>query len=213
MTLSLLLTSIGKKYITACTGFLLGVFLVVHLAGNAASFFGRGVYEAYAGHLNALGPFLKVPETILALLFIVHVATSLLLVVENRKARPYRYAVRRWDAAQVHSATMPYTGVVILVFVLVHLSHFHFAGGTATLASLVRATLSQPVVGLSYATALIALGLHLSHGFWSLLHTFGINHPRYNDFLVLAGLGGGIFVSGGFLTIVLCALLSDSFLL
>lgn len=211
-TLSLVRTSIGKKYIVASTGFLLGVFLFVHVLGNAASLFGRGAYNAYAEHLHALGPFLRVPEVCLALICLVHVSTALLLFVENRAARPCRYAVSPPLTAKVNSASMPYSGLVILLFLLAHLFHFHFAGSSLTVADLVRQTLSQPATGLFYLVGLTALGLHLSHGFWSLLQTFGINHPRYNDFFVLSGLVGGVSISVLFMLIVILSLLSDAFL-
>ncbi len=211
-TLSLIQTSVGKKTISATTGFLLGVFLFVHMLGNAATLFGRGAYNGYAVHLHALGPFLKVPEGVLALIFAVHVLTGMLLFIDNRAARPSRYAVSAPLPARVNAATMPYTGLAILLFVSVHLFHFHFATSTATLADLVKATLSQPAIGGFYLLDFIALGLHLSHGFWSLLQTFGINHPRYNGFFRLSGLSGGVLISGVFALIVILSLLSASFL-
>lgn len=211
-TLSLLRTSVGKKTVSAATGFLLGVFLFVHMLGNAATFFGRGAYNAYAAHLHALGPFLKVPEGLLALLFVVHVLTGLLLFIDNRNARPSRYAVSGPVPTRVNAATMPYTGLAILLFVAIHLFHFHFATYTTTVADLVKATLSQPAIGGFYLLAFAALGLHLSHGFWSLLQTVGINHPRYNGFFVLSGRTGGVLISTVFALIVILSLVSASFL-
>jgi succinate dehydrogenase / fumarate reductase cytochrome b subunit len=211
-TFALIQTSIGKKTISAGTGFLLGVFLFVHMLGNAATLFGRGAYNAYAAHLHALGPFLKVPESCLALTLLVHVLTGLLLFIENRKARPSRYAGSAPLPGKVNAATMPYTGAVILVFIASHLFHFHFAHIPSTLADLVRTTLSQPVIGGCYLAAFCALALHLSHGFWSLLQTFGINHPRFNGFFLLSGRTGGGLISGIFSLIVTLCLCSASFL-
>lgn len=213
LTLSLIQTSIGKKYISASTGFLLGLFLLAHLAGNAASFFGPEAYNAYASHLHALGPLLKLPETILALIFAAHAATGLLLFLENRKARPSRYAVSPPLTSKINSSTMPYTGLIILLFVVVHLLQFHFASHVTTVSELVKGTLSQPASGLFYLLSLTALGLHLSHGLWSLLQSFGVNHPRYNDLFILCGQGSGIFISAIFMLIVILALLSDTFLI
>lgn len=213
LPLSLIQTSLGKKYLSAGTGFLLGLFLVVHLIGNATAFFGRDAYNAYASHLHTLGPFLKVPETILALIFCIHVLTAVLLFIENRKARPCRYAVSATTTTRLPSTTMPYSGVVILIFILAHLFQFHFTKHTTPIAELVRRALSQPAIGLFYLLALTALGLHLSHGFWSLLQSCGINHPRYNNFFVLSGLGSGILISTVFMLIVILCLFSDSFLL
>jgi succinate dehydrogenase / fumarate reductase, cytochrome b subunit len=35
-------------------------------------------------------------------------------------------------------------------------------------------------VSLAYIAAMIPLGFHLYHGFWSMLQTLGASHPRYN---------------------------------
>lgn len=213
LTASLIQTSIGKKYLSAGSGLLLGFFLLAHLAGNVASFFGPDAYNAYASHLHALGPFLTIPEAILALIFVLHVATGLFLFLENRKAKPCRYAITAPIASRVNSATMPYTGMIILLFVLVHLFQFHFANHALTVSEQVRGTLSQPATGLFYLLSLTALGLHLSHGLWSLLQSFGINHPRYDSFFILSGRGSGILISAVFMLIVILTLLSDTFLL
>ncbi|HWN81387.1 MAG TPA: succinate:quinone oxidoreductase, partial [Candidatus Udaeobacter sp.] len=35
-------------------------------------------------------------------------------------------------------------------------------------------------VSAFYILAQLALGLHLYHGIWSMLHTLGLSHPRYD---------------------------------
>lgn len=212
LILSLIQTSLGKKYLSAASGLLLGGFLLVHLTGNAASFFGKDAFNAYAAHLHGLGPLRIIPETALALAFAVHVGMGVLLFIKNRKARPCRYAVNSPRPAQVNATTMTYTGMVILIFILVHLFQFHFARHATTVSGLVTATLSQPAIGLFYLFSLTALGLHLSHGLWGLMQSFGITHPRYFDFFVISGQAGGILISTVFMLIVILALLSDSFL-
>lgn len=44
----------------------------------------------------------------------------------------------------------------------------------------VKELLSNFFYALFYILAFAALFIHLSHGFWSMLQTFGVNHPRYN---------------------------------
>jgi succinate dehydrogenase / fumarate reductase cytochrome b subunit len=34
-------------------------------------------------------------------------------------------------------------------------------------------------VSIAYIVAMIALGLHLKHGVWSMFQTLGVSHPRY----------------------------------
>ena len=43
--------------------------------------------------------------------------------------------------------------------------------------------LSNFFYALFYILAFVALTIHLSHGFWSMLQTFGVNHPRYNELI------------------------------
>ena len=38
-------------------------------------------------------------------------------------------------------------------------------------------------VSSAYIVAMLALGLHLYHGAWSMFQTMGLNHPRYNPLI------------------------------
>ncbi|GAH14547.1 unnamed protein product, partial [marine sediment metagenome] len=102
-------------------------------------------------------------------LFLIHILTGVILYFENLGARPSRYSVdtseggRSWG-----SRTMPYTGAIILVFIIVHLMNFHFTDKSVLIADLVRELLSRPGLAFFYIFSLVALALHLSHGFWSL---------------------------------------------
>ena len=49
-------SSLGKKYIMAITGFMLGAFLTVHAIGNSTIFWGGAAFNSYAHHLHSLGP-------------------------------------------------------------------------------------------------------------------------------------------------------------
>jgi succinate dehydrogenase / fumarate reductase cytochrome b subunit len=41
---------------------------------------------------------------------------------------------------------------------------------------------------LIYVAAMVIVAVHISHGFWSLFQTFGINHPRYMPLILKLGL-------------------------
>lgn len=168
----------------AVSGFLLGVFILVHLAGNATIFAGGAVFLSYAEHLHALGPFLKIAEIALLFIFSLHLFFGVSLYVENLAARPDQYAVKKSDGGRsVGSMTMPYTGAIIFLFLGIHLTTLSFFGRELSPLDLLRGYLGQPMMVGIYVTGLLALTLHLSHGFWSMFQTFGINHPRYNRFL------------------------------
>lgn len=207
-------SSIGKKTVMAITGFGLGLFLLGHLLGNSMIFFGREAFLAYAARLHALGLALTVIEFVLYLIFFLHILFAALLYLQNRAARPRRYAVIN-DAggSTFASRTMAYTGPIILIFLVVHLQNFHFISSTAPIADLVKYTLQQPLIALFYICGLLALIVHATHGFWSLFQSLGVNHPGYNALIrkgaLLISLTGGAI----YLLIPLLALTYDNFLL
>ncbi len=185
-------SSIGKKLMMAATGLSFIGFLVVHLAGNLSIYAGADAFNSYAEHLHALGPLLGVAELGLLGLFLTHVLAGLILFWQNFQARPNRYAVNRNPGGKtIGSATMPYTGLLILLFIIFHLtnfSRFFVDQGGTTIYQIVSTSFQNPVyVGL-YVLAMIIVALHVSHGFWSLFQTFGLNHPKYMPAINAGGL-------------------------
>jgi succinate dehydrogenase / fumarate reductase cytochrome b subunit len=175
------LSSIGKKLMMAVTGLCFLLFLCVHLGGNLTLFGGGGLFNAYATHLHALGPLVTAAEWGLLILALIHILTGVTLFFANLRARPQRYRVNHWAGGRtVGSATMPYTGILILAFVVFHLVNFHFADRTGTtLYAIVAEAFSSPLYVTLYVIAMILVAFHVSHGFWSLFQTLGLNHPKY----------------------------------
>ena len=181
-------SSLGKKYIMAITGLMLGGFLLVHAAGNSTIFWGRSAFLAYAEHLHALGPLIPVAEIILLTIFLLHIITGINLFLQNLQARAERYAVSRATGGRTWgSRTMPYTGLAILLFILMHLVNVRFTDQSVPIADIVDKVLTHPFYSLLYTMGMLVLALHISHGFWSLFQTMGINHPRYNGFIRISG--------------------------
>jgi succinate dehydrogenase / fumarate reductase cytochrome b subunit len=182
-------SSVGKKLLMALTGFGFIGFLTAHLAGNLSIYGGREAFNSYAEHLHSLGPLLTVAEFGLLTLAVVHVLTGALLFYQNWQARPTRYKVYKSSGGRtIGSRTMPYTGFLILMFVIFHLSNFSFVDKThTTIFDIVSGAFQNPAYVLLYVAAMIVVALHVSHGFWSLFQTLGANHPKYNP--ILAGLG------------------------
>jgi len=211
---SLYRSSVGKKSIMAASGLLLTLFICTHLLGNSISFLGREAFNSYAERLHSLGVLIYFFELGLLTLFLIHILTGVILYFENLGARPSRYSVdtseggRSWG-----SRTMPYTGVIILVFIIVHLMNFHFTDKSVLIADLVRELLSSPGLAFFYIFSLVALALHLSHGFWSLFQSIGFNHEKYNQLLLKGALAFSILVGIVFTLIPVLALVSRSFLL
>ena len=211
---SLYRSSIGKKIIMAASGLLLSLFLLTHLLGNSVSFLGRDAFNAYAEKLHSVGSLIYIFELVLLTLFLIHIITGIILYLENLQARPSRYSVNTSEGGRSWgSRTMPYTGVIILVFIIVHLLNFHFTDKSVPVADLVRELLSRPILALFYIFSLLAVALHLSHGVWSLFQSIGVNHEKYNQLLLKGALAFSIVVGTVFILIPVLALVSRNFLL
>ncbi|MBL0712686.1 MAG: succinate dehydrogenase cytochrome b subunit [Desulfosarcina sp.] len=193
-------TSIGKKLMMAVTGLSFLGFLAVHLAGNLTLYGGADTFNSYAEHLHALGILLNIAEFGLLFLFVVHVLCGLLLFWQNYRARPVGYAVSRNPGGKtIGSASMPYTGLFILAFIVFHLMNFSFVDKTGTtIFQIVSTSFQNPVyVGL-YILAMIIVALHVSHGFWTLFQPFGLNHPKPRPAITATGLVISVVFGLGF---------------
>lgn len=174
-------SSIGKKLLMAFTGLSFVGFLCVHLAGNLTLYKGGAAFNRYAERLHTLGPILTVFEFGLLAFALIHVTTGIILFIQNLKARsvPYEYD-RRAGGRTLSSVTMPYTGLIILAFVILHLINFSFVDKSQrTIFEIVSAAFANPVYMVIYVFVMIVLALHIRHGFWSAFQTIGANHPKY----------------------------------
>jgi len=193
-------TSIGKKLLMALTGLCFCLFLLIHLIGNLTLYGGKELFESYVKHLHALGPLIRVAEAGLLFFAVIHVSTGCFLVWQNWKARPVRYQVKKNGGGRtIGSMTMPYTGLIILAFVAVHLSNFHFIDhDRQTVFQAMTATFKSLPYVIFYTMAVIVAAVHVSHGFWSLFQTLGANHPKYLPVIRGLGLLFSLLVAAGF---------------
>jgi len=193
-------SSVGKKLLMALTGLAFVGFLAAHLAGNFTIYAGKAAFNGYAEKLQALGPFLYLFRTGLIAFAMVHILTGLILFLQNRKARPVGYRTHASAGGRtLSSRTMPYTGLIILSFVIFHLFHFTFVDKTSTtIFDLVTAAFNQPVWVALYAALMAVVALHVRHGFWSAFQTIGANHPKYMPAISLLSFAAGLAVGVGF---------------
>jgi len=206
-------SSIGKKIVMALSGLFLGFFITAHALGNFTTFLGRQSFQNYAEHLHSLGILVNLFEIVLLFVFLVHVVSALILTWENYQARPQSYAVKKdLGGRTLASKSMPYTGVIILIFVGVHLRYFRFSGQDIPVSDLLLHNLGAPAMAVFYLVGLGALALHIIHGFWSLLQTLGLNHPKYNLPLRRLSLAIALAASAIFILIPLCVQFYDNFL-
>lgn len=193
-------SSIGKKLIMALTGFGLIAFLVSHLAGNLTIYAGKGAFDLYAERLHSLGPLLSLAEAGLLVLAVAHILTGTYLFYENIRARPQRYKKKKSAGGRtISSATMPYTGFLILFFIILHLVDFHFVDKTEqTIFQIVLHTFSSPGYTIFYILSMVVVAVHVDHGLWSLLQTLGISNLKYVPLFRLTSLVLSLVVGFGF---------------
>ena len=192
--------SIGKKLLMAITGLGFFGFLCAHLAGNLTLYKGGTAFNTYAQKLHSLGPILTVFELGLLAFAIIHVTIGILLFVQNLKARSVPYKIDRPSGGRTWSSSlMPYTGFIILVFVIFHLINFSFVDKThRTIFEIVSGAFASPIYIIVYVFAMIVLALHVRHGFWSAFQTVGANHPRYMPVIMVLSIVAGLIFGIGF---------------
>ena len=177
-------STIGKKAVMAVTGLILFGFLVLHMAGNLQVFLGPVVMDHYAETLHGTPEVLWVARIILLVSVLLHIWASIQLTSIKSAARPIGYVKPGNVQATTASKTMMLSGPVIGAFVIGHL--LHLTTGTIhpqfvelhAYENLVTG-FSNPIASGLYIVGMIFVGLHLSHGIWSLFQSLGFSHPKY----------------------------------
>ncbi len=207
----LLKSSIGKKYLMGLAGAVWTLFVAGHMAGNLLIFGGEEVFNRYGHAIVSNKPLLYGAEVILTLSLLVHVGLGILLTLENKKAKPNKYAQPPVPAkkAKFASTTMALHGSIILFFIIYHLITFKWGpyyeveyNGVVMrdLHRLMIEVFSSPAFVFGYMICLVLLGVHLSHGASSVFQSLGINHPRYQPTIKKASWAYAIIVAVGFIS-------------
>lgn len=206
-----LTSAVGRKVLMALTGLLLLGFLVFHLYGNLMVFGGARMFNEHSEELVA-NPLIYAAEAGLLILFVAHLTSGIAVTLNNRKARPVPYVRKERAGHTSHkslaSTTMILTGIVVLVFVPIHLYVFKFGPyyTTATephirdLYRLVIEVFRDPLHVAWYVFAMVIIGFHLWHGFGSAFESLGV---AYRKPLRTVGQVLAVVIAGGFLIIPL----------
>jgi len=203
-------TSIGRKQVMAVSGLLLSLFLIGHLSGNLLLYVGADAFNKYAGTMMA-NPLLVPIEIVLIAILLIHMAFAFVLTLENRRARPERYAVKHPSEASMASRTMIYSGILVFAFLILHLVNFKFGDyedHPQFLYGLVVDYLSQPLNGSIYIICMVVLGLHLKHAIQSVFQSFGWNHPSYTPSIKRFCTWLGVLIAVGFGSFPIWAMLT-----
>ncbi|MDD7917039.1 MULTISPECIES: succinate dehydrogenase cytochrome b subunit [Actinomycetospora] len=180
-------TSVGKKSVIAVTGIVFLLYVIAHMIGNLKVFFGIETFDAYSQHLREIGEAIFGYEGVLwgirAVLVgsvVLHMWAAFSLWYQAKKARPIGYQHRqRWEGSYA-ARTMRWGGVIIALFVIWHILDLTTGtvnplGGDESAYLKLVASFDRWYVALFYILAVVALGLHIRHGLWSAIQTFGAN--------------------------------------
>jgi succinate dehydrogenase cytochrome b subunit len=173
---------VGKKVIMGITG-LIGIgFVIMHSLGNLLVFRGPAAINSYSRFLKNTGELLWGLRVVLIAAVILHVIAAVQLTQQSRAARPVAYAKQERQVATVASRSMRWGGVLLLVFIVLHILHFTTGtirptgtfSGEDVYANIVN-SFRIWWVALFYVVAMLAWGLHLFHGAWSSVRSIGVS--------------------------------------
>ena len=225
-----LMSSLFKKYVMAITGFALASFMLIHMLGNLQTLEGGPhAINVYANFLQTL------PWEILwgfrlglGVCFVLHFLTAYLLVLENKKARPQTYIVKKSVVSSAAAKTMIYTGTVILLFAFLHILHYTVLCLNPEFTTLewkcnagqyegkilhdVYAMLilgfENTWVSLGYIAAMFAIGFHLVHAVSSMFQSVGFRNETTRYKLNAIAAIYAVVIFGGFSLNPLAVLIS-----
>lgn len=207
------LSSIGQKQIMGFTGLIWSGFVLSHMLGNLLIVNGPDIYNKYS-YMLISNPLIYVAEGGLLLALLFHVVKGVRLTIENKYARPNKYAMPTNGAKspRFQSKWMIFHGSLILVFIILHLITFKYGPGIGAgyvtvvdgvemrdLYRLVVETFKSPGYLVAYAFAMVLVGLHLSHGLYSSFASLGIYHPKFSPLLSVFGYLYAIIIALGFI--------------
>lgn len=217
--LTMFWSSIGKKIVSALTGLALVFYVIIHLIGNLSLLRGDPApFNKYAHFLESLSWFLIIVELGLLAVFLFHIVMGVMVWIDKKRARPRGY-IKTEDAGSPSKKTwssknMIITGLVLFVFTIIHVKDFKYGpgvdegyvtviNGTAMrdLYSLVVHSFQNIYYVIGYTIAMILLGFHLRHGFWSGFQSLGVQHPRLVPLIYGVGIFLAIVLAAGFLFI------------
>src|ERR1700731_4328357 len=196
-------SSVGRKMIVAVTGVILILFVIGHLLGNLQIFLGPEWINSYSQHLRDLGPLLWIVRFVLLCTVVLHIYFTILLAIENRRARPESYIDKENVKATWASRHMVVSGLVVLAFIIFHLLHFTARKfnpqfpllkfdplNRYDVYSMMVYGFQNVYVSAFYIVGLFLLTLHLTHGSSSFFQSLGLNNQRLTPRLAI---GGGEF--------------------
>jgi succinate dehydrogenase / fumarate reductase cytochrome b subunit len=206
---------VGRKIVMAVTGLLMLLFAIEHLLGNSSIFAGPDSINAYAAKLHRFWFIVWISRVLMLAAFFVHVVYGIQLTLEDWKAKPEAYAIRKNLRSTFASRTMIWSGGIIAVYLVYHLLHFTFhvihpeitamknadAARMPDVFAMMVLSFQDLWVSLLYIAAMFSVTVHLMHGIQSLFQTLGLNNDRTLPAIEKAGTIAAIILFLGYISI------------
>jgi succinate dehydrogenase / fumarate reductase cytochrome b subunit len=208
-------TSLSRKFWMAASGLFLIIFLTQHFLINFLSVISADTFNS-ASHFMGTNPFVQFfAQPILLVGVIFHFVMGFVLELQNRNARPEKYAYSNPGAnSSWMSRNMIISGIMVLLFLGLHFYDFWvpeiktkyidgdmsgmLAGGEFRYYEELVHKFVDPIRVAIYVLAFVFLSLHLLHGFQSAFQSLGARHPKYTPLIMKLGNLFAIAVPLGF---------------
>lgn len=189
----------------ALTGLFLISFLIIYVSINACIF--NDLYDPNdngdmfnrAAHFMASSMLIRVLEIGLFVGFFIHIIQGYVLESRNLSRRGQGYKINPANrTSKWYSRTMGLLGTLLLLFLIMHISHFWIPSRITGLEEVegknyhnlfreMVVVFQNPLIVVLYILGCISLAYHLLHGFQSAFRTLGVHNTRY--IRLIKGLG------------------------
>ncbi|WP_051855086.1 succinate dehydrogenase [Streptomyces sp. NRRL B-1347] len=206
-------STVGKKTVMAVSGLIMLLYLVAHMIGNLKIFFGPGDFNHYAHWLRTLGgPVMRwewtlwVIRVVLVVSVVAHAVSAYQLSKRDIKARPTKY-VHKKPRSSYATRTMRWGGIIVGLFIVWHI--LDLTTGTAHPGEYEHLHPYQNVIdtfstwygNVVYIVAVVAVGFHVRHGFWSAAQTLGVGSATRDRALKTLANGLALLLTAGFVSV------------
>ncbi|GAB2871406.1 succinate dehydrogenase cytochrome b subunit [Streptomyces mayteni] len=196
----------------AVSGAIMLLYLVFHMAGNLKVFFGPDEMNGYAHWLRTVGEpvlhhewFLWIARVALLAAVVAHATAAYQLSRRDVAARPVGYQHRRARTSYA-TRTMRWGGVIIALFLVWHI--LDLTTGTVNPNGEAGRPYENIVAAFNtwygntiYIVAMLAVGLHIRHGFYGAAQTLGAGGRTRDRLLRTTANGLALLLTVGFLSV------------
>lgn len=210
-------SAVGRKIVMALTGLFLISFLIIHVGLNSCIFYDLEFFDPSdngsmfnrAAHFMGASLVIRLVEVGLFAGFLLHIIQGYVVETKNRQKRKAGYQVALGNrGSKWYSRSMAILGTLILLFLIVHVSHFWVPSrithdlpsadyrGVETHNLFLRMyeVFQEPLIVVLYLVGVISLAYHLFHGFHSAFRSLGVHNRKYLGMLKSLGYGFTIIV-------------------